>query len=185
LLPAFIEKTEFNLRNDAPNYHFLRFDFIFLTKLLNDKGDGLMGEKLADLQGSPSYRIGLLLGKLARQFSGSNSPIKSFEKNYVGLLSRRITTWMDVVKLSNELNQKLVMHELAKFTHRTATQLAEELKTFQGRYDKNECAFGFFESYFAPLNKNRGAEGDADAGEPVNGLEAIDTADAPQPALSL
>ncbi len=150
LLPAFIEKTEFNLRNDQPpSFNLLKFEFYFLTRIQNSERDYLM-----DIRSSRSYQVGLLLGKLAKQFSGPNSPIKSFEKNYVGLLSRRITTIPDVVKLANEINQKLVIHELSKFTFRTSNELSEELKGFSGRYDKNECAFGFFESYFAPLPKS-------------------------------
>lgn len=177
LLPAFIEKTEFNLRNDASNYHFLRFDFIFLTTLSNYKGNRLM-----ELEKSSSYRVGALLGKLAR---GLRSEIKSFDKNYAGLLSRRITNLPDVVKLQNDINQKLILHDKGGWSFLFSTDLSREIKDFKLPYDKNECAFGFFESYFAPSSKDRGAEGDADAGEPVNGLEAIDTADSPQPALSL
>lgn len=159
LLPALIEKTEFNIRNDAPNFHFLKFDYYFLTRLQNYEGNRLM-----EMQESPSYRVGALLGKLAKQFAGPSSPIKSFEKNYVGLLSRRITTLADVVQLANDINQKLVMHDLSKYTFRTSSELAEEIKSFPGRYDKNECAFGFFESYFAPLPP-KGEGGDASDSE--------------------
>jgi len=146
LLPAFIERTEANIRNGMPNFNLLKFDFYFLTRLQDYKGD-----RILEIQKSSSYQVGILLGKLAKQFSGSKSPIKSFEKNYVGLLSRRLTTLPDVVELSNDINQKLVMHELSKYTFHTSSELADHLKTFTGRYDKNECAFGFFESYFAPL----------------------------------
>ncbi len=154
LLPAFIEKTEANIRNDAPNFNLLKFDFYYLTRLQNDERN-----RLVEIQNSPSYRVGLALGKLAKQFSGPKSPIKSFEKNYVGLLSRRITTLPDVIELSNDINQKLVMHELSGFTFRTSTELAREINQFSGRYDKNECAFGFFESYFAPLPTKSTDEG--------------------------
>lgn len=163
LLPAFIEKTEFNIRNESTNFGLMKFDFYFLTKLLNCKEDRLM-----EIQSSPSYRVGMLLGKLARQFAGPKSPIKSFEKNYVGLLSRRITSLPEVVRLGNEINQKLVMHELAKFTFRDSHEFAEAIKGFEGTYNKDECAFGFFESYFAPIaskkdgNENPDSEQDAD-----------------------
>ena len=33
LLPAFIEKNEFNIRNENPNYNLLKFDYEFLTRL--------------------------------------------------------------------------------------------------------------------------------------------------------
>lgn len=148
LLPALIEKIEFNVRSDNANYNLLKYDFRFLMKLQNYEGDRIM-----EIQSSESYRIGVLLGRMARQFSGAKSPIKSFEKNYVGLLSRRITTLPDVVKLYNDINQKLVMHERSKYTFRTASELAGVIRTFQGRYDSSQCAFGFFESYFEPFQK--------------------------------
>ena len=167
LLPALIEKTEFNTRNGSPNFNLLKFDFFFLTKLQSNGTQNLM-----DIQSSPSHHVGFLLGKLARQFSGPSTPIKSFEKNYVGLLSRRIGSLNDVMQFANDVNQKLVMHERAKYTFRTSDDLAQALKNFTGRYDRNECAFGFFESYFAPLppkkegdkedSENTGADTDTD-----------------------
>lgn len=162
LLPAFIEKTEFNLRNDTPDYHFLRFDFRFLTKL-QDKGDRLM-----ELQESSSYRVGVLLGKLAR---GLRSEIKSFDKNYAGLLSRRITNLSDVMKLQNEINQKLIMHDKGGWSFTFSTDLSREIKNFTLPYDKNECAFGFFESYFAPSEKKHG---DKDKGDNEDTIDSAD-----------
>ena len=155
LLPALIEKTEFNIRNEQANFGLMKFDFYFLTKLLNCKENRLM-----EIQDSSSYQVGTLLGQLARQFAGPKSPIKSFEKNYVGLLSRRITTLPEVVRLSNEINQKLVMHELGHFTFRISHNLAEAIKDFQGTYNKDECAFGFFESYFTPVSPKKEGAGD-------------------------
>lgn len=155
LLPALIQKTEFNIRNEQANFRWLKFDFYFLTRLQDSFGE----DRLMNIQSSQSYHVGFLLGKIAKQFSGPKSPIKSFEKNYVGLLSRRIGTLPDVVQLANDINQKLVMHELTRFTSRTSTQLAQSIREFQGAYNKNECAFGFFESYFAPLPpKSSGTE---------------------------
>ena len=177
LLPALIEKTEFNIRNDAPNFGLMRFDFYFLTKLQNGQGD-----KLMEIQSSPSYQIGVLLGKMARQFAGPKSPIKSFEKNYVGLLSRRIGTLADVIQLQNEINQKLIMHELTGFTFRISDELTQKLKTFppDRSYDKNECAFGFFESYFAPLPKAGKGTGIESSDSPGQGETAdADTAEPP------
>lgn len=158
LLPALIEKTEFNIRNEQANFGLLKFDFYFLTKLLNRQE-----ERMKEITSSPSYHIGTLLGRLARQFSGPKSPIKSFEKNYVGLLSRRITSLPEVVRLGNEINQKLVMHEIARFTFRDSHAFAEAVKNFSGVYNKDECAFGFFESYFAPLPAKKEAAGEDEA----------------------
>ncbi len=143
LLPAFIEKTEFNLRSDEPNFNVLKFDFYFLTKIQNYEGDRLM-----EIQNSSSYQAGILLGHLAR---GLRPKIKSFDKNYAGLLSRRIATIGDVIKLQNEINQKLIMHYRTGWYYTFSNDLSQLIKAFKGRYDKNECAFGFFESYFAPF----------------------------------
>ena len=98
LLSAFIERTEANIRSDAENFNLLKFDFYFLTRVQDYEG-----ERLVEIQKSPSYRIGLLLGRLAR---GLRTKINSFNKNYAGLLSRRIGTLNDVMSLQNEFNQK-------------------------------------------------------------------------------
>jgi hypothetical protein len=167
LLPALIEKTEFNIRNDAPNFNLLKFDFFFLTKLQNHEGDRLM-----DMQSRPSYRVGLLLGKLAKQFGGDDSPIRSFEKNYVGLLSRRIGTLDDVIRLQSEIMQKLVMHKgekrgkyLVFIPYDIARQLTGEIHAFIGPYDKDSCAFGFFEGYFAPYTKAEQTQAESEPGD--------------------
>ena len=166
LLPALIEKTEFIVRNEERSgFGLLKFDFYFLTKLLNQ------GDRMKEITEQPSYQLGVLLGRLARQFAGPKSPIKSFEKNYVGLLSRRITSLPEVIRLGNEINQKLVMHEIARFTFRDSHAFAEAVKEFSASgkpYNKDECAFGFFESYFAPLPKK---EVDGDDGNTPDSLD--------------
>ncbi len=157
LFPAFIEKTESNVRNELLNFNFLKYDFYFLTKIQNTK---LEGANLMRIQESPSYQVGLLLGKLARPL---RKPIKSFEKSYVGNLSRRISTLTDLIRFKTFIEEKLVIHEKTYPNIREASmQLAEVLREFSERYDKHECAFGFFESYFAPIPSN---EQDADTTE--------------------
>jgi len=149
LLSAFIEKVEFKIRGGDDNYNFLKYDFYFLTKIQNTNVEG---ENLMKILESQSYKIGLLLGKLAQNFAGQNSPIKSFEKNYVGNLSRRISSLDSLIDLKRFIEEKLIMHDLNYERNRqTSLQLAEAIKGFDARYDKNECAFGFFESYFAPF----------------------------------
>lgn len=146
LLPALIEKAEFNLRNDVkPDFNFLKFDYIFLTKLQNYEGDRYM-----ETQNSASYQIGVLLGHLARPL---RYKINSFDKNYAGLLSRRITSVDDVIKLSNEFNQKLIMHQRAGVAAKYSPQLTQALVQFSGPYNKDHCALGFFESYYAPKSQ--------------------------------
>jgi len=143
LLPAFIEKTEASIRNDESSYfNDAKFELAFLFAIQSSERNRLMETK-----GSDSYQVGLMLGKMAQSL---RRKIKSFDKNYAGLLSRRITTRADVKALANEINQKLIMHEVLYPDVRDASQRLAKIIDFEGRYDKTECAFGFFESYFAP-----------------------------------
>ena len=103
-----------------------------------------------EIQKSESYQIGLLLGGLAKNLT---LEINSFEKNYVGNLTRRISTFPDFIKLKNEIEQKLIMHDKTKFTFQSSYDLSQKVKGFQSQYDREECAFGFLESYFKPLPK--------------------------------
>lgn len=146
LLPAFVERTEWNIRNeDRFAYNWFRFNFLFLSNI--QKNNSLM-----EITNSRSYAIGNCLGVMARPFAAwrDDCPIKSFEKNYVGNLTRRIAYPEDLVKFSNFLNEKLAIHEkLYKDQQEASRQLAQELKNLTGvKYNKNECALGFFESYF-------------------------------------
>ncbi|MBL8149532.1 MAG: hypothetical protein JNN15_06355 [Blastocatellia bacterium] len=151
LLPTFIEKTEYNIRNENENYNLLKFDHLkfdyeFLTCLRKD-GD----KEMENMIESNSYKIGKLLGELAQPVSWE---IKSFEKNYVGLLSRRIADKQGLITFSNFINEKLAIHEKAypslkgKFIElaKLLSQVNEE------DYQRNYCAFGFFEGYFAKID---------------------------------
>lgn len=145
LLPAFIENMEYSIRQGDAKFAFLKYDLEFLFSIQNTQTYKHNYMKIIESQ---SYQIGLFLGKLARNFSGKNSPIKSFEKNYVGNLSRRIATLHDFISFKKDVEEKLIMHEKANYHLDDEKELAERIKTFSDRYDKNECAFGFFESYF-------------------------------------
>jgi hypothetical protein len=103
-----------------------------------------------EITSSESYQIGVMLGVMAKNLS---LEINSFEKNYVGNLTRRIGSMSDFIKLKNEIEQKLVMHDKAKYTFQISYDLAQKIKEFKSRYDKEECAFGFMESYFKPMPK--------------------------------
>lgn len=153
LLNAFIQNVEYSIRAGDPKFNFLKYDLEFLISIQNNQNNRYM-----DIINSESYQIGSLLGSLAKNFAGEKSPIKSFEKNYVGNLSRRISTMADFVKLKNEIEQKLIMHEKTKYTYKASYELAQKVKDFEGVYDKEECAFGFFESYFKPLPKKENTE---------------------------
>ena len=145
LLPAFVQNVEFSIRAGTERFSFLRFNLKYLMQIQNNQNDTHM-----ELTESKSYKLGLLLGKLSRNLKYE---INSFEKNYVGNLTRRIATLDDLIKLKNDVEQKLIMHDKTNFTSKDSYELSGEIKSFEGRYDKDECAFGFFESYFKPLPK--------------------------------
>jgi hypothetical protein len=150
LLPRFIENTEYSVRQGDVKYSFLKYDFEFLFSIQNTN---IYKSNFLKIMNSNSYKMGLLLGELARNFAGENSPIKSFEKNYVGNLSRRIGRIEDFILLKSDMEQKLIMHEKVNYTKKISSELAELINAHTGIYDKNECAFGFFESYFKTLKK--------------------------------
>lgn len=153
ILSAFIDNSEFSIRAGDSKYNFLKFDLQFLLSIQNNQKN-----KFMDIINSQSYQLGNLLGTLAKNFAGANSPIKSFEKNYVGNLSRRISNLSDFIKLKNDIEQKLIMHEKTNFTYQVSYELAQKIKDFQSSYNKEECAFGFFESYFKPIPKKNSQE---------------------------
>jgi hypothetical protein len=158
LLPAFVQKTEFNIRNDKPDFNLLKYDYYFLTRLRGGKGESDMEEMSKSL----SYQAGKLLGAMARPLGWK---INSFDKNYVGLLSRRIADLKGMMKFSNFINEKLTIHGVAYPDLReTSMKLATimlELK--ENDYNKNHCAFGFFESYYARIEP--GARSAVNTGE--------------------
>jgi len=160
LLPALIETTEKNIRSEE-NLSFPKYEFYFLTEIRNTIKQG---EYLMSIKESKSYQIGLLLGEIAKQFAAwrDDCPIKSFEKSYVGTLSRRIATINDLIKFKNFIEEKLILHERSKFTFETSVNLSKKIKELElstEKYDKNNCAFGFFESYFTqPKNEKQEAE---------------------------
>lgn len=147
LLRKVIEKVEFSIRNgdEYGNFSLLKYDLMLIYEIQNSKKNRYM-----EITQSESYGIGLLLGSLAKNLS---LEINSFEKNYVGNLTRRISTMDDFIRLKNEIEQKLIMHDKSKYTFQTSYELAQKVKEFKSQYDKEECAFGFLESYFKPIPK--------------------------------
>jgi len=145
LLPAFLRNIEYSIRSGDNKFNLLKFDLEYLLKIQNSNNDIFM-----KITNSSSYRLGLLLGSLAQNLS---QKINSFEKNYIGNLSRRISNLDDFIKMKNDVEQKLIMHDKSKFTFKTSFELSQKVKEFEGRYDKDECAFGFLESYFKPIFK--------------------------------
>lgn len=147
ILPAFIEKVEYNIRNTdsgkLPEYNLLKYDYYFLVLIRNNSGEKIMEE----MKTSNSYKAGMLLGRMAQPL---RKQINSFEKNYVGLLSRRIADKQGLVKFMNFINEKLIIHDVAyRNLRETSVDLAEIVNELDDKnYRKNFCAFGFFEGYF-------------------------------------
>jgi hypothetical protein len=145
ILPAFLEKVEYNIRESGQAFSTLKYDFYFLMNI--QKNNNLM-----KITQTKSYAIGKNLGIMARQFAAwrSDCPIKSFEKSYVGNLSRRITTIEELVKFAGFINEKLTIHaRLYPDVKEAYLQLVETIDMFEGeKYNKYNCALGFFESYY-------------------------------------
>lgn len=139
LLPAFIQNVEYSIRSVDEKFTFFQFDLKFLYKIQNSKND-----KFTDMINSESYQIGLKLGKLAKPLK---KKINAFEKRYVGLLTRHISTKDDCIKFANDIYEMLTRHEKTwgQMSAEVSVQLVNiELKD----YDKEKLAFGFFEGYF-------------------------------------
>ena len=139
LMPSFIRNVEYSVRNGDSRYIFLSYDLKFLLNIQNANQN-----KFNDMIETKSYQIGLKLGKLAKPLK---KKINSFEKRYVGLLTRQISTKDDGVKFANDIHEMLVRHE------RTYGQLSAEMlndlaNIEEKDYDKEKLAFGFFEGYF-------------------------------------
>lgn len=142
LLPALIQKTEFAIRNNKGGFHAFDKHFYFLTKLqINDT--------IMEIKNSKSYLLGTKLGIMSKPVAYS---IKSFEKAYVGNLSRRISSLNDVVEFSNYLNEKLMIHQKGYPSVKDAARDLVGILDFftkDEKYNRHYCALGFFETYYA------------------------------------
>ena len=147
ILPVFIKKVEYNIRNTdsgkTPEYNLWKYDYYFLILIRNKNGEKIMEE----MKTSESYKAGMLLGRMTQPL---RKQINSFEKNYVGLLSRRIADKQGFVKFMNFINEKLIIHDVAyRKLRETSVDLAGIVDQLDDKnYRKNFCAFGFFEGYF-------------------------------------
>lgn len=154
LLPAFIERTEYNIRQGKANYAFLKFDYEFLVRLRNKNGD----EEMKHMFESPSFKAGKLLGQLAQPVSWE---INSFEKNYVGQLSRRVSDIDGLMNFAGFVCEKLAIHDRAypKLKEKYG-EFMSLVKEIQQDYDRRYCVVGFFEGYFSKFEspKNQGEE---------------------------
>lgn len=144
LLPTFIKNMEFLIRSikkdDTPGkYNFLKCDLYFLIGIQNSETDKI--ERMKELE---SYKIGLGLGNIAKPL---RNKINSFEKRYVGLLTRHVGTKDDCIKFANEINEMLVRHEKV-WMDKSADVCKQIANIPPGEYDKEKLALGFFEGYF-------------------------------------
>jgi len=158
LLPAFIETTERKIREGSPNYDFLRFDYLFLRDLQDvNAGRRLRAWKDKEMLtqvDQASYNIGQLLGKMARPL---RAKINSFEKEYIGHLSRRVGQQQDIIAFHNFMAEKLILHDCDYPNLKAASRnLATLLLDFPTSYNREFCVIGFFESYFEPVPKKTG-----------------------------
>jgi len=145
ILPAFnenIEKIIRMVKNKISRYKYeqLKYDLKFLLSIQNN----LTNKFMEITENSKSYQIGLGLGKLSKPLKNE---IASFEKRYVGLLTRRTSTKIECIAFCNEIIGKLAMHD--KTWGQLASETIEQLIEIpQNKYDKEEFALGFFEGYF-------------------------------------
>mgnify|MGYP006924539995 CR=1 FL=1 len=160
LLPALLQQSEYGVRNDDKykTYPYLKRYFYFLIKL--QKYDNM--KKITETQ---SYELGLQLGIMAEPFAAwrkDDCPVKSFEKNYVGMLSRRINKLEDISKFVSDINGYVMMHNkegspVGKAyykimdAHHNITKILSE---FEERYNKDYCSLGFFENYYSYRKKD-------------------------------
>lgn len=161
LLPLLIEQAEYGIRQDKTSFNFLKYYFYFLTSI-QKHGEMTMNA----ITTSSSYQMGHCLGIMSKPFAAwrKDCPIKSFEKSYVGNLSRRILSPADATTFANFLNEKLTIHEQYYPEQREAfQQFLTMLKSFEGesqeKYDRHNCALGFFEGYHSPMPEKE-ANGD-------------------------
>ena len=148
ILKGFLEKIEHGLRNEDDfklKYLLLYLDFIYVNFIFNSSENQLM-----QMERTESYKSGVLLGTLARNI---DQVINSFSKQYAGNISRRVSTKEDLQKLLNFIQEKLVMHDKAKYTRQVCTELNTLLSNFNEPYKKDYVVAGFFYSYMMPFKK--------------------------------
>jgi hypothetical protein len=159
LLPAFIEKTEYNIRNREgekdnkhPTFSLLKYSFYLLMNI--QKNNNLM-----EIRNSKSYQLGKQLGIIARPFASwrDDCPISSFETAYIGNLTRKIASQKEVEEFAVFMVEKLTIHKISyKEQTEAFSNFMEVFKNFENQqYDKNKCALGFFESFYAKDSSNK------------------------------
>ena len=106
-----------------------------------------------EITNSASFKLGFKIGEMAKPLGKA---IGSFEKNYVGLLSRRVSTKEDCIRFVTDLCQKLVMHD-SVWSVMSAEVFDDLANISESEYDKDELSFGFLDGYFKyePTDKKK------------------------------
>ena len=141
LLHSFVTNVESATRIGDSSfwYKILKYDLMFILSIQNNKQN-----KFMEITNSASFKLGVKIGKMAKPLK---KPIGSFEKNYVGLLSRRVSTKDDCIRFVTDISQKLVMHDGMWAT--MCAEVCDDLANLsESEYDKDELSFGFLDGYF-------------------------------------
>ena len=150
LLHSFVTNVESAIRLGGGQfwYEILKYDLMFILSIQNNKQN-----KFMEIINSASFMLGVKIGKMAKPLKKA---IGSFEKNYVGLLSRRVSTKVDCIRFISDISQKLVMHDGMWAT--MCAEVCDDLANLsESEYDKDELSFGFLDGYFKyePTDKKK------------------------------
>lgn len=150
LLHSFVANVESATRIGDGSFwcKILKYDLMFILSIQNNKQN-----KFMEIINSASFMLGVKIGKMAKPLKKA---IGSFEKNYVGLLSRRVSTKDDCIRFISDISQKLVMHDGMWAT--MCAEVCDDLANLsESEYDKDELSFGFLDGYFKyePTDKKK------------------------------
>lgn len=150
LLHSFVTNVESAARMGGGSlwYKILKYDLMFILSIQNNKQN-----KYMEIINSVSFKLGFKIGKMAKPLGKA---IGSFEKNYVGLLSRRVSTKEDCIRFVTDLCQKLIMHD--SIWSASCAEVCDDLANIsESEYDKDELSFGFLDGYFKyePTDKKK------------------------------
>ena len=150
LLHSFVTNVESATRLGDGSFwcKILKYDLMFILSIQNNKQN-----KYMEITNSASFKLGVKIGKMAKPLK---KPIGSFEKNYVGLLSRRVSTKDDCIRFVTDISQKLIMHDGIWAT--MCAEVCDDLANLsESEYDKDELSFGFLDGYFKyePTDKKK------------------------------
>ena len=150
LLHSFVANVESATRIGGGSFwcKILKYDLMFILSIQNNKQN-----KYMEITNSASFKLGFKIGKMAKPLGKA---IGSFEKNYVGLLSRRVSTKEDCIRFVTDLCQKLVMHD-SVWSVMSAEVIDDLARLPEDKYDKDELSFGFLDGYFKyePTDKKK------------------------------